>query len=235
MLDRPTPNATQLRRPLTRAPPEPGARARVAEQASKLFCEHVLQDVLVEAEISHKLLELTVLDFELLQPPQFARPQAAVQLLSAVECLLGDAHSAQHFRDRRPGLGLLQRESDLLFGEPALLHGPAPPVRVSQSRKARTQVGPKRWRTSSALRPGSVCRPTHSDAAAFGLDSIYAAHARVGGAEYAPDERSVVYTLAGGDGLGRQPVQYRRPCRDSGVADRKIARPAGRLVTQSLP
>jgi len=59
--------------------------------------------------------------------------------------LLGDAHPTQHLRDRCPGLGLLQREGDLLLGEPALLHGSAPPLRVSQNRKTRTHAGPKRW------------------------------------------------------------------------------------------
>ena len=57
--------------------------------------------------------------------------------------LLEDAHAAQHLRDRRASLGLLQREGDLLFGEPVLLHGFAPLVRVSQNRKTRTQAGPK--------------------------------------------------------------------------------------------
>lgn len=58
--------------------------------------------------------------------------------------LLGDAHPTQHLRDRYPGLSLLQCEGDLLFGESALLHGSAPSVRVSQNRKTRTHVGPKR-------------------------------------------------------------------------------------------
>jgi hypothetical protein len=84
--------------------------------------------VLVEAQIGNELLELAVLVFELLQPPQFAQAQTTVELL-AVKRLLGDAHPAQHLCDRCPGLGLLQRESDLLFGEPTLLHGCAPPFR----------------------------------------------------------------------------------------------------------
>jgi hypothetical protein len=77
-----------------RAPPEPSARARVADRASELFCEHVLQDVLVEAQIGNVLLE---------------------------------------------------REGDLLLGEPAHLLGSAPPIRVSHNRKTRTHAAPRRW------------------------------------------------------------------------------------------
>ena len=66
-----------------RAPLEHGARVRVADQASELFCEHVLQDVLVQAQVCHKLLELAVLLLKLLQAPQLARAEPAVELLPA--------------------------------------------------------------------------------------------------------------------------------------------------------
>ena len=62
----------------------------------------------------------------------------------------GGKRGATQLRVRRskprcPGLGLLQREGDLLFGVPALLHGSAPPLRGSRNRKTRTHAGPKRW------------------------------------------------------------------------------------------
>ena len=63
------------------APPELGARACVAEQPSELFCEQILQYVLVEAQISHELLKLAVLLLKLLQSAQPARAQAAIELL----------------------------------------------------------------------------------------------------------------------------------------------------------
>ena len=68
-----------------------------------------------------------------------------IPLLPAVECPLGDAHPAQHLRDRFPSIGLLQRACDLLFCEPALLHGSAPPVGISKNRKTHAHAGPKRW------------------------------------------------------------------------------------------
>lgn len=138
MLDRPTPSAPQPRRSLSPC-------ASRTWFTRSLLCEHVLQDGLVEAQISHALLELPLLLLRRLQPSQLARAQSAVELLPALERLLGDADPAQDLRDRRPGLGLLQRRGDLLRGEPARLHGSAPPVRGSQNRKTRTHAGPKRW------------------------------------------------------------------------------------------
>lgn len=94
----------------------------VAKQASGLFCENVLQNVLVEAQIGPKLHEHMVLVIELLQPPQLACARAADKHLAAVECLLGDPYRARHLCDHCPGLGLLWRKCDLPLGELTLLH-----------------------------------------------------------------------------------------------------------------
>ena len=57
-------------------------------RASELFCQDVLEDVLVQAQVRDQLLELAVLVLELLQPPQLADAEPAVHLLPAVERLL---------------------------------------------------------------------------------------------------------------------------------------------------
>jgi len=79
--------------------------------------------MLVEAEIGDELLQLAVLVNELLQPPQLAHTQPAVQLIPAVERLLADAHPAQNFGHRRSRFSLLRRERNLLLSVPRLLHG----------------------------------------------------------------------------------------------------------------
>lgn len=76
---------------------------------------------LVEAEIRDQLLELAVLLLEQLQSPKLADAEPSIQLLSAVECLLGHADPADHFGHRRARLGLPQRVRNLLLGVPALL------------------------------------------------------------------------------------------------------------------
>lgn len=109
------------------------AHERVAKQASELFCENVMQNVLVKAQIGPVLHEHMVLVIELLQPPQLDCARAAVKLHHAVECLLGDSHPPQHLCDRCPGLGLLRRKCDLLLGELTLLHDSAPPIMTSRN------------------------------------------------------------------------------------------------------
>jgi len=65
----------------------------------------------------------------------------AAELRRLEERLLRNPHPPDDLRHRRPRLRLLQREGNLLLGKPALLHGSAPPVRVSQNRKTRIQAG----------------------------------------------------------------------------------------------
>src|SRR4051812_19546320 len=97
--------------------------------------------MLVQAEVGDQLLQLAVLVLELLQPSQLPGAKPAVKLLPAVKRLLRNPHPTDHFRHRRPGLRLLQREGDLLFGVPALLHGSAPPIRGLQNRKTLIHAG----------------------------------------------------------------------------------------------
>ena len=70
-----------------------------------------------------QLLQIAVLVLELLQPPQLAHAEPAIELLPAIERLLRDPHPTDHLGDRRPRLRLLQRVRNLLFAVPVLLHG----------------------------------------------------------------------------------------------------------------
>src|SRR5204862_3272938 len=58
--------------------------------------------------------------------------QRAEALLPPVERLLADAELAADLADRRAGLGLAQREGDLLVGELARLHSHGPPARAAR-------------------------------------------------------------------------------------------------------
>jgi len=53
---------------------------------------------------------------------------------------------------------LLQRKADLFFGEPALPHGSAPPVRVSQNRKLALKTEEKNGETSITPRAANASR-----------------------------------------------------------------------------
>ncbi len=131
--------------PPGRRPPD-AAPVRAAGQALEFFCEQVLQHQLVEAEIGHQLLQLSVLFLQLLQPPDLSDPHPGVLLLPPVEGLLADAHLPNHFRDWSTQLSLAQSIGDLLLGVPALLHSHtgswrrrvSPPTTVAPRRSPRT-------------------------------------------------------------------------------------------------
>src|SRR5262249_59863602 len=105
------------------------------------------------AEVGDKLCEFAVLVLELLHTTQLAGAKPAIQLLPAIERLLGNPHPPDDLGHRRSRLRLLQGKGNLLLGKPALLHGFAPPLRVSQNRKTRIQTGgEKREDVNSYLR-----------------------------------------------------------------------------------
>jgi hypothetical protein len=72
----------------------------------RTFFLRLLQDVLVQGQVRHQLLELLVLGPQLAQLPDLRRAQAPVLLLPAVERLLGDLELAADLGHRRAGLGL---------------------------------------------------------------------------------------------------------------------------------
>jgi hypothetical protein len=63
-------------------------QGRADLQACKLFCQHILQNVLVETETRDQLLELAVLLLELLHAPSLTDANPAAALLQPAERLL---------------------------------------------------------------------------------------------------------------------------------------------------
>ena len=86
---------------------------------------------------------LRVFVAELLQFPGLARRHPAVDLLPAVERLLGDPDLATDIADRDAAFDLLQHGGDLLDGKALLLHGtpPGPTGRIMP--QTSPQCGPK--------------------------------------------------------------------------------------------
>ncbi len=111
---------------------------------SDLFFNDLAQYLLVEREIGDQLAQTGVLFFQVLQPAHFRRHQPAVDLLPSKECGPADAELATHLVNRCARLRLLQRERDLLFREPELLHGQGP-SQGYLSRKTLTRTGLRNW------------------------------------------------------------------------------------------
>ena len=91
-------------------------------EAAGLFCDDLLQDVAVEAQIRHQPLEFAILLAELPELPEFAQPQAGVFLLPHVERLLADGVFATHGDGRLAGLHLPEDPENLLFAASFLGH-----------------------------------------------------------------------------------------------------------------
>jgi hypothetical protein len=87
--------------PSVQIAPDPGAG-----RALELFSEDLLQHVLIEGEISHKLLEFAILLFPLAQSPQLGDAHTSELAFPAVERLLADAELAAHLGYHCPGLDL---------------------------------------------------------------------------------------------------------------------------------
>jgi hypothetical protein len=90
-----------------------------------IFSERLLQNHLIETQVSDQPLELAV--FVTGRFTQLADPEAAKALFAPIEALLADAQFPADVRDGRAGLGLAQGHNDLLLGELARLHRAAPP------------------------------------------------------------------------------------------------------------
>jgi len=76
---------------LCTGPEDDGPTASFA-RASKFFFDHVLQHLLIEAEISHHLLQFGILLLELPQLPKLGYTQSAVLLFPVVKRGLADPH-----------------------------------------------------------------------------------------------------------------------------------------------
>lgn len=74
-----------------RVDPRSCGQVLVSGQALEFFCQHILQDLLVEREVRHRALQLAVLFLELLGSSELARGQRRVLLAPGSECLQADA------------------------------------------------------------------------------------------------------------------------------------------------
>ncbi len=83
----------------------------------------VLQHHLVERQVGDEALEFGIFVAQLLQLAGFAGRHPAVDLLPAIEGLLGDPDLAADVPDGHAALDLLQDGSDLLDGKALFLHG----------------------------------------------------------------------------------------------------------------
>jgi hypothetical protein len=91
-------------------------------QASKLFCQNLLQHVLVETEIRHQLLELGVFLSELPQLSDIADTHPGISLLPVVKCSLVDSHLMAQSCHALSLFMLLERVDDLLRCVVAFFH-----------------------------------------------------------------------------------------------------------------
>jgi len=82
-----------------------------------LFCEHLLQDHLIQRQIGHELLESAVLFLQLSQPPNLVDGHLAVPLPPHVVGCLADPELARDLQDRGPCVNLSQGRRDLLLRE----------------------------------------------------------------------------------------------------------------------
>src|SRR5216683_213575 len=119
-------------------------RLRVeSDEVLRLFSEDLLQQLSVQGEISHQLLELRVLLAQLPELAQLVRSEARVFLLPHVIRGLANAVLAAHVANLHATLGLVQHPQYLLLRVTAFRHpGPC----LAQSHHANTQV----------LQPGAV-------------------------------------------------------------------------------
>ncbi|AMJ65959.1 hypothetical protein AXW84_11340 [Hymenobacter sp. PAMC 26628] len=85
--------------------------------------EHILQHLLVEAQVRHELFEMLIFFLQLLEPPQFGHAQTTVLFLPVVVGGLADAHLAAHLRDGHARIRLAQGKHDLSLGKLGFFQG----------------------------------------------------------------------------------------------------------------
>src|SRR5215204_5389333 len=78
--------------------------------------------MLVQSQVGHQRLQLSVLFAQLPQFPQFAYTQASITSFPAVECLGRHAHLPAHLAHLLAGFHLPQRVDDFLFAVPFAWH-----------------------------------------------------------------------------------------------------------------
>src|SRR3569833_37970 len=128
------PRAAGLNRELV----EPTPPARDACEASELFCDDLLQDVPIEAEIGDQPLQLVVLFAQLTQLPQLVQTEPRILLLPEIKALLTDAVLAAYLDYSGTCFGFPQYAQNLLFRVSSLAHPDLLLVSPRQSRRPRS-------------------------------------------------------------------------------------------------
>src|SRR5579862_2882027 len=91
-------------------------------QASELFCDDLLQDVPIEAQVRDQPLQLVVLFSQLTELPQLVQTQARVLLLPEVEALLTDAMLAADLHYGRTCFSFPKHPQNLFLRVSSLTH-----------------------------------------------------------------------------------------------------------------
>ena len=133
----------------------PTPPARTAHEASDLFSYDLLEDVAIERQVRHQLLQFRIL---VTQRPQLAdrgQAEAGKLLFLAVEGLLTDAEPATDLGDFLPALDLVQRVNDHLVAVSLTWHLAAPSAgRAGPRRKPQiARFSPFRCRGFRGLGP----------------------------------------------------------------------------------
>src|SRR5262249_9086446 len=105
-------------------PPAPTRPGPAVGPASDLFCDHLPQNLLVERQVGHQLLELAILLAQLAQLADLGRAQVPELLLPAVVGLLADLLLTAELGDRHAALPLPEDVHHLLRRELARPHRP---------------------------------------------------------------------------------------------------------------
>ncbi len=92
-----------------------------AARAIPLFSQDILKHRLVQAQLSHQLLQPAVLVLQLPRLPDLVRLQAYVLLLPAIEGLLADPHLPDQLGHRYTNLSLFQHSDDLVHRKTLLI------------------------------------------------------------------------------------------------------------------
>lgn len=87
-----------------------------------MFCEHVLQQDLVEQQVGHQPFQLRGLLLQRLELPDLFGFKPRIPPLPPIDGLLDDVEMTVPFDDGRPRLGLLPYAADLFYTEAFPFH-----------------------------------------------------------------------------------------------------------------
>src|SRR5262249_11574150 len=95
---------------------------RACLRAPAVFCDHVLEHLLIQAQICYQLLQPRVLLLELPEPLCVVHFHSSKLCFPRVDRVLGYSKLATYFFRAAASIGLLERFDDLRLGESSLCH-----------------------------------------------------------------------------------------------------------------